>query len=50
MGAMATVHMSKAEIARDLHVVLARVQQGVEMVIEQRHRSVGVLKPSLPVG
>ena len=31
---MATVHMSEAEVARDLHAVLAKVQQGVEVVIE----------------
>ncbi len=46
MGAMATVHMCEAEVARDLHAVLARVQQGVEIVIEQDHRPVAVLKPS----
>ena len=46
MEAMATVHMSEAEVARDLHAVLAKVQQGVEIVIEQDHRPVAVLKPS----
>lgn len=30
---MATVHMSEAEVARDLHAALARVQQGIEIVI-----------------
>ena len=50
MKAMATVHMSEAEVARDLHAVLAKVQQGVEVVIEQDHRPVAVLKPSHPVG
>lgn len=49
MGAMATVHMSEAEVARDLHAALAKVQQGVEIVIEQDHRPVAVLKPSKPV-
>ena len=43
---MATVHMSEAEVARDLHAALAQVQQGVEIVIEQDHRPVAVLKPS----
>jgi len=47
---MATVHMSEAEVALDLHAVLAKVQQGVEMVIEQDYRPVAVLKSSLPVG
>ena len=50
MEAMATVHMSEAEVARDLHAVLAKVQQGVEVVIEQDHRPVAVLKPSQPAG
>lgn len=44
MEAMATVHMSEAEVARDLHAVLANVQQGIEVVIEQDHRPVAVLK------
>jgi len=34
MGTMATVHMSEAEVARDLHAALAKVQQGVEIVIK----------------
>ena len=38
--AMATVHMSEAELARDLHNVLAKVQQGVEVIIEQDQRPV----------
>jgi len=46
METMATVHMSEAEVARDLHAVLAQVQQGVEVVIEQDHRPVAVLRPS----
>lgn len=41
--------MSEAELARDLHAVLAKVQQGVEVVIEQDHRPVAVLRPSAPV-
>jgi antitoxin (DNA-binding transcriptional repressor) of toxin-antitoxin stability system len=49
MGTMETVHMSEAEVARDLHAVLAKVQQGFEIVIEQDHRPVAVLKPS-PTG
>lgn len=49
-GAMATVHMSEAELAHDLHAVLAKVRQGVEIVIEQDHRPVAVLKPSQPLG
>ena len=36
--------MSEAEVARDLHAVLAKVQQGVEVVIEQDHRPVAVIR------
>ncbi len=46
METMATVHMSEAEVARDLHGVLAKVQEGVEIVIEQDHRPVAVLTRS----
>jgi antitoxin (DNA-binding transcriptional repressor) of toxin-antitoxin stability system len=48
--AMAIVHMSEAEVARDLNAVLAKVQQGVEIVIEQDHRPVAVLKAPQPEG
>ncbi len=48
MEVMATVHMSEAELARDLHAALAKVQEGVEIVIEQDHRPVAVLKQSAP--
>lgn len=52
MKAMATttIHMSEAEVARDLHAVLAKVQQGVEIVIEQNHRPVAVIKASAAAG
>ena len=40
--------MSEAEVARDLHAALAKVQQGVEIVIEQDHRPVAVLRASAP--
>lgn len=42
--------MSEAEVARDLHTVLAKVQQGFEIVIEQDRRPVAVLKASKPAG
>ena len=49
MGTMATVHMSEGEVARDLHAALAKVQEGVEIVIEQNHRPIAVLKQSASV-
>lgn len=42
--------MSAAELARDLQAVLAKVQQGVEVVIEQDNCPVAVLKSSKPAG
>ena len=41
---MATVRMSEAEVARDFHAVLAKVQQGVDVVIEQNDRPVAVIR------
>ena len=44
INSMAVVHMSEAELARDLHAVLAQVQQGVEVIIEREdHRPVAVI-------
>jgi antitoxin (DNA-binding transcriptional repressor) of toxin-antitoxin stability system len=41
---MAQVHMTEAELARDLHAVLEKVQQGAEIVIEENHRPVAVIR------
>jgi antitoxin (DNA-binding transcriptional repressor) of toxin-antitoxin stability system len=38
------VRMTEAEVARDLHTVLEKVSQGVEVVIEQDSRPVAVIK------
>jgi antitoxin (DNA-binding transcriptional repressor) of toxin-antitoxin stability system len=45
-----TLRMTEAEVARDLHAVLEKVQQGAEVIIEQDHRPVAVIKPSKPAG
>jgi antitoxin (DNA-binding transcriptional repressor) of toxin-antitoxin stability system len=47
---MAVVHMTEAEVVKDIAAVLAQVRQGVEVVVEQDHRAVAVIKPSPPVG
>jgi hypothetical protein len=45
IGEMATVRITEAELARDLHSVLARVrEEGVEVIVEQDHRPVAVIK------
>jgi antitoxin (DNA-binding transcriptional repressor) of toxin-antitoxin stability system len=39
-----TVRITEAELARDIHAVLARVQEGVEVIVEQGHRPVAIIK------
>ena len=39
-----TVRISEAELARDLHAVLEKVQEGVEVIVEQDHRPVAVIR------
>jgi antitoxin (DNA-binding transcriptional repressor) of toxin-antitoxin stability system len=47
---MAQVHMTEADVARDFHDVLAKVQQGDEVVVEQDHRPVAVIRSPFPQG
>jgi len=42
---MAQVHMTEAEVARDFAAVLEKIQQGAEVVVEQDHRPVAVIRP-----
>ena len=41
---MAQVHMTEAELARDVHSVLEKVRAGVEVIIEQDQKPVAVIK------
>ena len=41
---MATVRITEAELARDIHAVLVRVQHGVEVIVEHDHRPVAVIR------
>jgi antitoxin (DNA-binding transcriptional repressor) of toxin-antitoxin stability system len=45
---MAQLHMTEAELARDLHAVLEKVRQGVEVVVELDRQPVAVLRASDP--
>lgn len=49
MGNMPQVHMTETELARDVHGALEKVRSGVEIVIEEDHRPVAVIKPPQPV-
>jgi len=48
MKAMAVLHITEAELARDIASVLDRVQSGVEIVIERNEKPVAVLRPAEP--
>jgi antitoxin (DNA-binding transcriptional repressor) of toxin-antitoxin stability system len=50
IGSMAALHISEADLARDLHAVLERVRQGSEVVVEQDHRPVAIIKPAQQPG
>ena len=45
---MAQLHMTEAELARDIHTVLDKVQQGLEVVVERNHQPVAVLRAAAP--
>ena len=40
----ARVRITEDELARDTHAVLTKVQEGVEVIVEQDHRPVAVIK------
>jgi antitoxin (DNA-binding transcriptional repressor) of toxin-antitoxin stability system len=41
---MATLRITEAELARDIHAVLVRVQHGVEVIVEHDHQPVAVIR------
>ena len=43
---MAVLHISEAELARDVHAVLRKVRQGEEVVIERNNHPVAVIRPA----
>jgi antitoxin (DNA-binding transcriptional repressor) of toxin-antitoxin stability system len=47
---MGTLRITEAELARDVHAILAKVQEGVEVVVEQDHRPVATIRTPLPKG
>jgi antitoxin (DNA-binding transcriptional repressor) of toxin-antitoxin stability system len=44
IGNMAVVRITEADLARDLHAVLEKVQNGAEVVVERDNRPVAVIK------
>ncbi|MGA2185377.1 MAG: hypothetical protein ABSH47_20340 [Bryobacteraceae bacterium] len=47
---MGTVRITEAELARDLHAILSKVKGGIEVVVEQDHRPVAIIRPSKTAG
>ena len=43
---MEQVHMSEAEVVKDIQAVLEKVRQGAEVIVEQGDRTVAIIKPS----
>ena len=41
---MGTLRISDADLARDPYAVLARVEEGVEVIVERNHRPVATIK------
>ena len=50
IGHMSTVRITETELARDVHAVLEKVRQGVEVIVEQDHRPVAVIKTPVAPG
>ena len=48
--AMGTLRITEAELARDIHAVLAKVRDGAEVIVEQDHRPVAVIRTPLAKG
>ena len=45
-----TVRVTEAELARDVHALLAKVQAGDEIIVELDNRPVAVIKPPVTPG
>ena len=48
--AMATYRITEAELARDIHGILTKVQEGAEIVVEQDHLPVALIRSPFPKG
>jgi antitoxin (DNA-binding transcriptional repressor) of toxin-antitoxin stability system len=45
---MGQVHISEAELARDLHAVIEKARQGTEVIVESNHQPIAVLSAAVP--
>jgi antitoxin (DNA-binding transcriptional repressor) of toxin-antitoxin stability system len=49
INSMAVIRISEADLARNVHAVLDRVQTGVEVIVERNTRPVAVLRSPEPI-
>lgn len=48
---MGQIHMTEAELARDLHSILERVREGSQVVVERDNQPLAIIHPApSPVG
>ena len=47
---MGTLHISDADLARDPYAVLAKVEEGVEVIVERNHRPVATIRTTTRSG
>jgi antitoxin (DNA-binding transcriptional repressor) of toxin-antitoxin stability system len=45
---MAVLHISEADLARDVHAVLDRVQSGAEVIVERNAQPIAVMRAAEP--
>jgi antitoxin (DNA-binding transcriptional repressor) of toxin-antitoxin stability system len=44
------LHVSEADVVKDIATVLEKVRQGSEIIIEENHLPIAVIKPAKPAG
>jgi prevent-host-death family protein len=49
MAVMEPLHISEADLAKDIGAILERVQTGGEVVVERNAQPVAVIRPAEPV-
>ena len=47
---MATVHMTDSEVSSNFAAVLENIRKGLDVVVEQDHRPVALIRPVTPEG
>lgn len=50
IGSMATVRMTDSDVISNFAAVLQKIREGIEVVVEQNHRPVALIRSPLPEG